>query len=268
VLDVNRELVPWGVAGELYIGGDGVARGYLRRPELTAERFIADPFQENSRLYRTGDLVRKRRDGTLDFIGRADFQVKLRGFRIELGEIEHAIRQQPEISESVVVLRDHHGQGELVAYVVLRPNQHLSVLELRQRLRERIPDYMVPAVAVFMDAFPRLPNGKLDRSKLPAPEASQGTQEPLITDARTPTEITVATVFRELLQTDRIGVEQRFFDIGAHSLMLVQAHDRLRRELDPELRLVSLFQYPSVSALAAHIDENQRRTAEVVYGGE
>jgi amino acid adenylation domain-containing protein len=269
VLDAQREPVPIGVAGELYIGGDSVARGYLHRAELTAERFIADPFGGGGRLYRTGDLVRRRLNGTLEFLGRADFQVKLRGFRIELGEIEHAIRQQPEVSESVVLLREHRGQNELAAYVVLRPNQHLSVSTLRQRLRERIPEYMIPAVAVFLDAFPRLPNGKLDRSKLPAPALDNGEEESALqTDATTPAEVAIATVFRDLLHTERIGVEQRFFDLGAHSLLLVKAHDRIRRELDPDLRLVSLFQYPSVSALAAHIDENLKRAAEVVHGGD
>jgi amino acid adenylation domain-containing protein len=272
VLDTQREPVPLGVAGELYIGGAGLARGYLHRAELTAERFVTASFGEGERLYRTGDLVRRRRDGTLDFLGRADFQVKLRGFRIELGEIEHALRQQPEIAESVVLLRDAGGQKELVAYLVLRAGETLPYAQLRQRLRERLPEYMVPANSVALSQFPRLPNGKLDRSKLPAPE----TDEPMTLEAEqsqsghaaSATEAVIAGVFRELLHTDKIGVEQRFFDLGAHSLMLVKAHDKLRRELDPELLLVSFFQYPSVSSLARHIDQRRASAGEMVHAGQ
>jgi acyl carrier protein len=258
-----------GVAGELYIGGDGLARGYLNRPELTAERFVAAPFTGGERLYRTGDLVRSRRDGTLDFLGRADFQVKLRGFRIELGEIEHALRQQAEISECVVLLREHSGQKELVAYVVSQSGLSISLATLRQRLRERLPEYMVPSGAVFLPSLPRLPNGKLDRSKLPLPvNDDQGEGSGLDTDAQSETELAIASVFRELLHVDRIGVNQRFFDLGAHSLMLVKVHDRLRRTLDPELRLVSFFQYPSVASLADHIDESRKRAGEMAHAGE
>jgi amino acid adenylation domain-containing protein len=271
VLDEQRELVPLGVAGELYIGGAGLSHGYLNRTELTAERFIKAAFGDGERLYRTGDLVRRRRDGTLDFLGRADFQVKLRGFRIELGEIEHAIRQQPEVAESVVVLRDMDGEKELVAYVVLREGETLPYAQLRQRLRERLPEYMVPANLVVLLQFPRLPNGKLDRSKLPAPEEEGHKQFELAqhqgSQAANATEAAIAEVFRELLRTDRIGVEQRFFDLGAHSLMLVKAHDKLRRELDPELLLVSFFQYPSVSLLARHIDQRRASAGDMVHAG-
>ena len=269
VLDAQHEPVPLGVASELYIGGAGLARGYLRREELTAERFVRASFGDGERLYRTGDLVRRRRDGRLDFLGRADFQVKLRGFRIELGEIEHAIRQQPEVAESVVLLRDTGGEKELIAYLVLRADETLTYTQLRQRLRERLPEYMVPANSVVLSQFPRLPNGKLDRSKLPAPEAEEQTQVDLAHDQddqmATATEAAIAKVFRELLHTDKIGVEQRFFDMGAHSLMLVKAHDRLRRELDAELLLVSFFQYPSVFSLARHIDQRRASAGETVH---
>jgi len=259
VLDARKEPVPFGVVGELYIGGDGLARGYFQRSELTAERFITAPFSAGERLYRTGDLVRRRRDGTIEFLGRADFQVKLRGFRIELGEIEHALRQQPEIDECVVLLREDAERKELVAYVVFRPGQAISATQLRNRLRERIPDYMVPGSTVALGALPRLPNGKLDRSKLPAPDRMRESSERYAHEAPykpsgNATEDAIAKVFQELLQTNRIGMDQRFFDLGAHSLLLVKAHDRLRRELDPSLRLVSFFQYPSITALAAHID--------------
>jgi len=266
VLDSRREPVPFGVAGELYIGGDGLARGYFQRPELTADRFTIAPFPEGGRLYCTGDLVRRRRNGAIEFLGRGDFQVKLRGFRIELGEIEHALRQQPEIEECVVLLREDNQQKELVAYVVFRPGQAVSTAQLRNRLRERIPDYMVPGSAVTLDALPRLPNGKLDRSRLPPPGRTKEPAEELVhaSPSTSPTESAIAKVFQDLLHTGRIGIDQRFFDLGAHSLLLVKAHDRLRREVDPDLRLVSFFQYPSIAALAAHID--RRRTASVEAG--
>ncbi len=259
VLDSRKEPVPFGVVGELYIGGDGLARGYFQRPELTAERFSIAPFGKGERLYRTGDLVRRRRDGTIEFLGRGDFQVKLRGFRIELGEIEHALRQQPEIDECVVLLREDGEQKELAAYIVFRPGQSISTAQLRNRLRQRIPDYMIPGSTVVLDALPRLPSGKLNRSKLPAPDRMKESAEGLLQESThhlsgNATESAIAKVFQELLHTDRIGVDQRFFDLGAHSLLLVKAHDRLRRELDPNLRLVSFFQYPSIAALAAHID--------------
>jgi len=258
VLDSRKEPVPFGVVGELYIGGDGLARCYFQGPELTAERFIIAPFGEGERLYHTGDLVRRRRDGTIEFLGRGDFQVKLRGFRIELAEIEHALRQQPEINEGVVLLREDREQKELVAYVVFRPGQAISAAHLRNRLRERIPDYMIPGSTVVLDALPLLPNGKLDRSKLPAPDRTKESADrspyEVPHNFHNATESAIAKVFQDLLHTNRIGVDQRFFDLGAHSLLLVKAHDRLRRELDPNLRLVSFFQYPSVAALAAHID--------------
>jgi len=272
VLDALLEPVPIGVAGELFIGGDGLARSYLHRPELTAERFVAAPFGPDGqtlRLYRTGDLVRRRRDGTFEFLGRADFQIKLRGYRIELGEIEHALRQQPEIAESVVLLREDSGEKQLVAYLVLRPGEALPYARLRQRLRERIPEYMVPATSVVLDRFPRLPNGKLDRSKLPAPESQdRKPHEPSGQQASNPTEEAIASVFRDLLQTNRIAVDQRFFDLGAHSLLLVKAHDRIRRELDPDLRLVSLFQYPNIASLAQHINQSRSRAGEILHAGQ
>jgi amino acid adenylation domain-containing protein len=268
VLDSCRQPVPIGVTGELYIGGEGLARGYFHRPDLTIERFLPAPFAASERLYRTGDLVRRHRDGALEFLGRADFQVKLRGFRIELGEIEHVLRQQPEVAESVVLLREEGVEKELVAYLVLRPGESLSYQRLRQRLRERLPEYMVPANSVILPAFPRLPNGKLDRSKLPAPmQDAHPIQESPLSAEGNRTEAAIAKVFRELLQTPGIGIHQRFFDAGAHSLLLVKAHDRLRKELDPDLRLVSFFQYPTIAALAAHIDQNRAREREVANVG-
>ena len=269
VLDPQREPVPIGVAGELYIGGEGLAQGYLNRPDLTSEKFVANPFDPATRLYRTGDLVRRRRDDQMDFLGRADFQVKLRGFRIELGEIEHVLRQQPEIYETVVLLREDSGEKALVAYLVLNPGQSLDYLRLRLRLRESLPEYMVPASAVMLPSLPRLPNGKLDRSQLPIPEqpADAPTLGTLFDQDFTPTEEKIASVFRSLLQTNQLGLTQRFFEFGAHSLLLVKAHDQLKRVLDPELKLVSFFEYPSIAQLAAYIDRRHALEPEAAYAG-
>jgi amino acid adenylation domain-containing protein len=259
VLDSRKEPVPFGVVGELYISGDGLARGYFQRPELTAERFSIAPFGKRERLYRTGDVVRRRRDDTIEFLGRGDFQVKLRGFRIELGETEHVLRQQPEIDECVVQLREDGEQKELTAYVVFRPGQAISTAQLRNRLRERIPDYMIPGSTVVLDSLPRLPSGKLDRNKLPAPDRTKGPADGLPRESprhasSNTTEAAIARIFQELLHTNRVGIDESFFDLGAHSLLLVKAHDRVRRELDPNLRLVRFFEYPSIAALAAHIE--------------
>ena len=268
VLDSRKEPVPFGVVGELFIGGEGLARGYFQRPELTAERFSIAPFGKGERLYHTGDLVRRRRDGTIEFLGRGDFQVKLRGFRIELGEIEHALRQQPEIAECVVLLREDGEQKELASYIVFHPGQAISAAQLRHRLRERIPDYMIPGSTIVLDALPRLPNGKLNRSKLPGPEqakelAERFTEESPHHLSSNATESAIAKVFQELLHTNSIGIDQRFFDLGVHSLLLVKAHERLRRELDPNLRLMSFFRYPSIATLAAHIDECRTPKVEI-----
>jgi amino acid adenylation domain-containing protein len=267
VLDSRKQLVPFGVQGELYIGGHGLARGYFQRPELTSESFSVVPVDGARRLYRTGDLVRRRRDGAIEFLGRADFQVKVRGFRVELGEIEHALRQQPEIAECVVLLREDAGQKELAAYLVFYPGQTVSPASLRHRLRDRIPEYMIPAKTMPLPALPRLPNGKLDRARLSAPG-----QEPKPVDQSAydfarkqpagATESAVARVFQDLLHTDRVEADQSFFDLGAHSLLLVKAHERLRRELAPDLRLVSFFQYPTIAGLAAHIDQSRAAAGE------
>ncbi|MBT9332218.1 non-ribosomal peptide synthetase [Paracidobacterium acidisoli] len=268
VLDARREPVPAGVAGELLIGGEGLAHGYLHRPELTAEKFVPHPFSDvpGARLYRTGDLVRRRRDGTLEFSGRLDHQVKLRGYRIEPGEIEAALRRQPGIGDAVVLLRDADGDRQLVAYLAAgQKPQRPSVAALRAALRQELPEYMVPAKFVFLSEFPRTPNGKLDRAALPAPEESGQTAERAILPPRTAMQRSIARVFCELLKIDRVSIDDNLFDLGAHSLLIVQAHERLKREIDPELSLVSFFQYPTIGALAGFLERQQKTTT--VSGG-
>src|SRR3990172_2600791 len=216
VLDGHQGLVPVGVFGELYLGGDGVARGYLDRPELSAERFLADPFsaRPGARMYRTGDRVRWLPDGTIEFGGRFDDQVKIRGFRIEPGEIEAALARHPSVAEAVVVVHGESGAKRLVAYLVARdPSSPPGVAELHEALRAKLPEYMVPSAIVVLDALPLTPNGKLDRRALPVPEFqdSAGYVAP-----RTAEEEILAGIWSGLLHLERVGVHDDFFDLGGH----------------------------------------------------
>jgi amino acid adenylation domain-containing protein len=263
ILDPRQHLVPIGVAGELYIGGSGVAHGYLNRPDLTAERFVSDPFQpaaSGARLYRTGDLVRYRRTGDIEFLGRIDHQVKLRGFRIELGEIEHSLRAQTGVLDAVVVLREDHDDKSLVGYLVMDQIVQPSETSLRDALRQSLPEYMLPRFLVFLEKFPRTPNGKLDRAALPAPE--RPISKAIYIAPGTEAERTVAEVFKELLQLDHLSVRDNFFELGAHSLLIAKAHDKLKHGLDPDLQLVDFFQYPTIEALAGLVGKRHMTHAQ------
>jgi len=231
ILDDNGDLAPVGVPGELCIGGDGVALGYHERPELTADRFIADRFsaRPNARVYRTGDLARWRADGELVHLGRTDFQVKVRGYRIELGEIEVALARHSQLGEACVVAQPGPGgEQRLVAYLVPRAGTTAPPPQtLREHLRTTLPDYMVPAVFVTLDKLPLTPNGKVDRRALPSPEATLA--EPTLDHRgpRTHAEQVVATVWRELLSVERISISDNFLDLGGHSLLIMQAIAKL-----------------------------------------
>jgi aspartate racemase len=263
ILDQQLQPVPIGVPGELHIGGAGLARGYLNRPELTAEKFIPNPFvdtrtltsEAEARLYKTGDLVRYLPDGNIEYIGRLDNQVKIRGFRIELGEIEAVLEQHPAVQQMVVLVReDEPGRKRLVAYVV--PNQeHASTTsELRSFLKERLPDYMVPAVFVMLDELPMTPNGKVDRRALPVPnQANQETEETFVAP-RTHVEEELASIWANVLKLERLGVHDSFFDLGGHSLLAMQVMSRLRQAFGVELPVRSLFEAPTVAELAEQID--------------
>nr|QEO74597.1 condensation domain-containing protein [uncultured bacterium] len=242
VLDPYGNPAPQGVAGELHIGGAGLARGYLGRPALTAERFVPDPFSEapGARLYRTGDRVRITSDGTIDFLGRVDHQVKIRGFRIEPGEIQATLLTHPAVKDVVVVPRDER----LVAYVVA--DGHVpATTELRAHLTATLPDYMVPAAFVTLDELPLTPNGKLDRDALPSPEL-----EAAYTAPRTPIEEILAGIWAEVLGLERVGVHDDFFELGGHSLVATKVVARVRDALDVELPVRALFESPTVAALA------------------
>ena len=273
VLDEGGNPVPAGVAGELWIAGAGVARGYLNQPELTAQRFLPDRFGGEGMMYRTGDLVRWRADGTLEFLGRGDDQIKLRGFRIELGEIESALRQVAPVRDSVVVSRGTGEDQRLVAYLVGNGSP-LDPDAVRSRLRERLPEFMIPSQFVRLDDLPLTPNGKVDRKALPDPQAIAGAAEPdHREEGRTapPTELEteIARIWKEVLRVPSVGLDENFFDLGGHSLLAVQAHRRLREALGDGITLTMLFQFPTVRHLAAHLgggrssrlDESSARAA-------
>jgi acyl-coenzyme A synthetase/AMP-(fatty) acid ligase len=255
VVNEALEPVPTGSPGELLIGGIQVGRGYWNRPELTSERFLADPFSDvpGARLYRTGDLARRREDGSFEFLGRIDHQVKIRGNRIELGEIEAILCEHPAIRQAVVVPRgDDASEVQLVAYVAGPARGMPAPTDLRQHLSKRLPEYMVPAVYVVLEAIPLSPNGKVDRKALPEPPAQAGTGartdlEPL----RTETEQLVAGIWREVLGRPDIGGEDNFFDLGGHSLMALRVLNRLNAQLGTSHRLRLLFEHTTLRALAA-----------------
>ncbi|HUZ00931.1 MAG TPA: AMP-binding protein, partial [Thermomicrobiaceae bacterium] len=262
VLDRYRQPVPLGVPGELYIGGVGVARGYLNRPELTAERFLPDPFspQPGARVYRTGDLVRYRPDGALEFLGRLDDQVKLRGFRIELGEIEAVVGHAPGVGQAVVLLReDRPGEKRLVAYVVADAEAAPSPDEVRRYAGQFLPAYMIPSSFVVLEAFPLMPNGKLDRGALPAPEATAPLEAYVAPCG--PAEQTLAGIWADVLGLDRVGIHDNFFELGGDSIRALQIVARATQAGLP-LAPRHLFQAQTVADLAALVGSEGSAASE------
>jgi amino acid adenylation domain-containing protein len=261
ILDRNQQLLPIGVPGELYIGGDGLAQGYLNRPELTDERFVPDPFrpEAGNRLYKTGDLARWLSDGNIEILGRLDHQVKIRGFRIELGEIESVVRQHSAVRDTVVVMHENApGDKQLVGYVVGEWESTPAADELRNFLKRKLPDYMIPAAFVVVDALPLTPNGKLDRSALPRPD-QVGSGLETYKPPRTPAEETVAKIWADVLKVERVGIHDNFFDLGGHSLLATKVISRVRATFHIDLPLRSFFQAPTVAELVAVITENQAK---------
>ena len=255
VVDEEMEPVPVGVVGELCVAGIGVARGYIRRSGLTAERFVANPFgAAGSRMYRTGDRVRYRASGNLEYVGRVDQQMKVRGFRIEPGEVEAAVLSYPGIEQAVVIARGEGAEAQLVGYVVVvagEGKEAVSGAELKEHLKGRVPDYMIPGGWVVLEEMPLTPNGKVDRQKLPAPEA--GDAESYVAP-RTPTEEVLARVWADVLKLEQVGVEEDFFALGGTSLSIMRVPAFIKRALSRDLSIVDLFKYPTIRSLAAHLD--------------
>ena len=257
VLDKQQRPVPVGMTGELYLGGAGLARGYLNRPDLTAEKFVPNPFSTNGgdRLYRSGDLVKWRADGNLCFLGRADHQIKLRGHRIELGEIEKVMEGHPEIAQAVVLLWKQAGMERLVGYVVGKGSaETLKTAAVRSWLKDRLPEYMVPAMVVELDEFPLNPSGKIDRKRLPIPELAIGHTEYVA--PRNSTEQDLCAIWEDVLKLDRIGIHASFFDLGGHSLLATQMVSRIPRVFGVELPVRTLFEAPTIAELALKITEH------------
>ena len=257
ILDKNQQPVPVGVAGELYIGGQGVTRGYLNRPELTQERFVPNPFSTNPEdyLYRTGDLVRYRIDGHLEFLGRMDFQVKVRGYRIELGEIETILSLHKTVREAVIIVReDVPGDKRLVAYLLPQPGKQPFPETLRDYLLNQLPEYMVPSHFVIVEAFPLTPNNKVDRKALPAPTIVSRRNETAKTTPQSPIEQSLFAIWQKVLQVSDFGTDDNFFDLGGNSLIAVSLINEIRSALNAKLSLIDLFRFPSVVSMAKQIE--------------
>jgi amino acid adenylation domain-containing protein len=270
VLDAERELVPVGTVGELYIGGDGVAQGYLHRPDVTTERFVTHTLSpgKSERLYRTGDLVRHTSDGRLEFIGRIDQQIKIRGVRVELGEIEAVLREHPDIRDAVVIAQeDESDDKRLVAYLISSSLEAKSEALLQKWLFSKLPKILVPSFLIFLAEFPKTPNGKLDRRALPKPDSKSSS---LRQETGSELERRISEIWCDVLNVKSVGIEERFFDLGGHSLLMVEVHDQLRDKLGHEMALLDLFQYPTIRSLAKHLSErapvNSRQTTGVNRG--
>ncbi len=266
ILDAQLQPVPIGVPGELHIGGMGLARGYHHRPELTAQKFIPDPFDSKpgARLYRTGDLARFLADGNIECLGRLDHQVKIRGFRIELGEIETALAKHPGLLDAVVVAReDRPGDKRLVAYTVHR-NGSVGSSDLREYLLAQLPDYMVPSAFVALESLPLTPNGKVDRKALPRPDFAAVADEAKFVAPGTPTETALAEIWREVLDLQQVGIHDSFFDLGGHSILAVQLIGKINKTLGRHVPIPVIFQNPTIGKLATILDRENPGNREVV----
>ncbi|MEL6463085.1 MAG: non-ribosomal peptide synthetase, partial [Cyanobacteria bacterium J06621_15] len=265
VLDDNLQPVPIAVPGELYIGGGGLAKGYLNKPELTEERFILNPFSSStpsspSKIYKTGDLVRYLPSGDLEYLGRIDYQVKLRGFRIELGEIESTLIQHPQVKQAVVRLYKNNDDEKLIAYLI--SSSEISQTDLRQFLQDKLPGYMIPSSYMMLEEFPLTPNRKIDRKALPIPEANRPNLDNYVKPS-SEIEREIAQIWQQVLQVEKIGIHDNFFDLGGHSLSMVKVHSQLREKFSSNIPLVEMFRHPTISALVKYFsnidDESSRK---------
>ncbi len=281
VLNDYLKPVPIGVPGQLYIGGVGLGKGYLNKPELTAEKFIPNPFftpsapsasSASSALYKTGDLVRYLPDGNLEYLGRIDYQIKLRGFRIELGEIESVLMQHPDVKQAVVTLYKNNNDEKLIAYLV--PSSDISQTELRKFLQDKLPGYMIPSNYIMLEEFPLTPNRKIDRKALPTPDKNRPELDNYVIP-KTQIEQEIAQIWQEVLQVEKIGIHDNFFDLGGHSLLMVKVHSKLREKFSRDVSLVEMFRYPTISALVTYFShtsneeqQDNSRNEQIATGKE
>jgi amino acid adenylation domain-containing protein len=265
ILDQNLQPVPISIQGELYISGACLARGYLNQPELTAEKFISNPFNNSkfNRLYKTGDLARYLANGDIEILGRIDQQVKIRGFRIELGEIETRLSQHPHIRQTVVIARENNlGEKQLVAYI--NPNKQTpTVSELRSFLQTKLPPYMLPSAFVTLPNFPLTPNGKIDRQALPAPETLPRELEIDRVIPQTELEKSIANIWQNILKIENLGIHDNFFELGGHSLLIAKVHSQIHQLFPTNLSILDLFRYPTISTLAEYLNQSQNQTSSI-----
>ncbi len=260
ILDQYQNPVPIGVAGELYVSGVSVGKGYINNPVLTKERFLPDPFSPNlgSKMYKTGDLARFLPDGNIEYLGRSDFQVKIRGFRVELGEIEQLLSEYPQVKANAVIAQEkENGDKYLVAYIVPQDGQIIETTAIREYLRNKLPQYMLPSAFVFMDRLPLNPNGKLDRKALPAPDFTSVTGNDHVAP-RNEIEAILADIWKEVIGLAEVGINDNFFEIGGHSLLLAQVNRKMAEVFQREFSLIEMFTYPTISALAAYVAGDTR----------
>jgi amino acid adenylation domain-containing protein len=263
ITDENYNLQPAGVSGELCIAGDGVSRGYLNRPELTAEKFVPAPWGAGEVMCRTGDLGRWLSDGRIELLGRRDQQVKIRGYRIEVGEVAAVLESHPCVREAVVLLReDLPGDKRLVAYVV--PHTATTAAQLLNFSREKLPDYMVPASCLLLDELPHLPNGKINRNALPAPEDLYPDLGLMYVAPQTDVERILARIWQDVLQTPKVGIYDNFFsDLGGNSLMLIQVVEKVRESMNRDVSMIEMFQFPTIDSLARHFSEGESQPSSI-----
>jgi amino acid adenylation domain-containing protein len=269
LLDKDLQPVPYGVPGEIYIAGAGLAMGYLGRPELTATKFLPNPFstEKGSRMYRTGDLGRYLSDGNIEFLGRNDYQVKVRGYRIELGEIEASILQHPEVSQAAVITTgDKPSTRKLSAFIVTKTKEPLDINDLKLYMRETLPEYMIPATFTFLKEMPINMSGKIDRKKLPEIEVDKTGQGTVFVPPQTGLERKIASIWQEMLDVNEIGLDDNFFDLGGHSLLMTKTHLRLQKALGQEISIIDLFSYPTIRTLANFLGSNGKKQSRVEAG--
>ena len=260
VLTKNLKLCPIGVPGQLYITGDGLARGYLNNPELTKEKFIRNPFskQEGALMYDTGDLVKYLPDGNVSFIGRADNQVKIRGYRIELGEIESVLQKCDLVSQAVILAKeDKQDNKRLIGYII--PNGNFNREGINSYLDEKLPEYMIPSLLMELESFPLTPNGKVDRNALPDPDASELISGQYIAP-RNDIEAKIAEIWEDILEVDQVGINDDFFELGGHSLLAVRLVSALRKAFEVEMPIGDIFDFPTVALLAGQLSNNTDNT--------